>query len=355
MAPDVRLVCRACGRETAPGGVQYCAQCFGPLDLIDGGLPPEVEPTPLVPLPGLGFDDLWAKDETADPTGSFKDRLVAAARARAVEVGFDVLACSSTGNLARAVAWGAKGLQPIVVVPDRLAPDEQEALAHLGATVVAVRGDYDATNRLATEAAEAIDGWGWVNGNLRPWYALGAVGLADELDHPAQVVLPMASGALAFQVSRRLGATTRLVVGQPSGCAPVAVAWAAGEEEVAPVRPDTRVELLAMGDPPDGSDVLAAARASGGAVLAVDEDGLDGWAAVVEDAAGIVVDLASAVAVGAAVEAVERRILDPAVRTVVVLTGGPPRWPEAPVAAAGATVSIEPTLAAFLAAVHEET
>jgi threonine synthase len=123
---------------------------------------------------------------------------------------------------------------------------------------------------------------------------------------------------------------------------------------VAPVRPDTRVDALAMGDPPDGSDVLAAARASGGAVLAVDEDGLEGWAAVVEDATGIAVDLASAVAVAAAAEALERGVLDPDTRTVVVLTAGPPRRRPAPVGAEGAVVSIEPTRAALLAAVEEE-
>ena len=127
-----------------------------------------------------------------------------------------------------------------------------------GATVVVVRGDYDAANRVAVEGSEELGHWGWVNANLRPWYGAGAGAVADEIGEqagpPDQVVLPMASGALAFQVARAFaahGARPRLVVGQPAGCAPVAAAWAAGADDVEPVRPATR-RMVTTSSPPPG-------------------------------------------------------------------------------------------------------
>jgi threonine synthase len=152
----------------------------------------------------------------------------------------------------------------------------------------------------------------------------------------------MASGALAYQV-HRAHPGARLVAVEPSGCAPVADAFAAGADDVRPVRSETRVEVLAMGDPPDGPDVLAAARRTGGAVLAVDEGDLD-------DSWG---DLAAAVAVAGARRALAEGVLDPDARTVVVLTGGNPRWPE-PVGPPGRAVTIAPTLAALRHALTEE-
>lgn len=365
--PGPLLACRACGHRTRPQGVQYCDRCFGPLDLVATPRLLDRPATPLVAAPdlgaALGLGDLWLKDETVNPTGSFKDRVVAATAARAREIGATVLACSSTGNLARAVAVGAAeaGLRAVVVVPEALDRVERAALVAEGATVVVVRGDYDAANRVAAEGSEELGTWGWVNGNLRPWYGAGAGTLAVEvLDQgppPDQVVLPMASGALAYQCANAFaarGVRPRLVVGQPQGCAPVAAAWAAGDEDVAPVRAATGVEVLAMGDPPDGPDVLAAARASGGAVLAVTEADLDAVVALVAERTGIAVDLASAVAVAAARDAVVAGVIDPATRTVVVLTGGPARWPVGPVAAAGVAVTIDPSLAALRDAVEEE-
>ena len=361
-----RLVCRACGVATDPLGVQYCDRCFGPLDLVD--LPTVDAPrTPLVAAPGvgerLGLRDLWLKDETANPTGSFKDRVVAAAADRAVAIGAPVLACSSTGNLARALAVraAAGGPRAVVVVPRTLGEAEREALVGQGATVVVVDGDYDAANRVAAEAAEDLPDWGWVNGNLRPWYSSGAATVGVELatqgppglGPPDQVVLPMASGALAFQVHRALP-EARLVVAQPAGCAPVADAFTRGDDEVRPVRSTTDVEVLAMGSPPDGDDVLGAARGTGGAVVAVPEDALDALVDLVAGESGLAVDRASAVALAGARRAVGDGFLDPSARTVVVLTGGSPRWPEAPVAAPGGTVTIPASSAALRDAIGEE-
>ena len=338
----MQLACRACGHVTEPLGVQYCDRCFGPLDLVDP-LPVGELRTPLVRAPELG-PDVWLKDESANPTGSFKDRVVAAAAARADELGAPFLACSSTGNLARALAVHA-GRRAVVLVPHSLADDERDALVAQGATVVVVEGDYDAANRVAAEGSEELGHWGWVNGNLRPWYAAGGFAVGRELvaDAPEQVVVPMASGSLAYQVHRALP-EARLVVVQPSGCAPVAAAFAAGADEVRPVRSATRVEVLAMGDPPDGQDVLESARRTGGAVLAVDEDALgDGWG-----------DLATSVAVAGLQQAVATGVLDPDARTVVVATGGNPRWPE-PVGPSGRAVTIAPSLAALRDALSQET
>ena len=322
--------------------MQYCDRCFGPLDLVE--LLPVGEPrTKLINAfePGA---DVWLKGEHRNPTGSFKDRVVAAAAARADEIGATTLACSSTGNLARALAVHA-GRRAVVLVPSTLRDDERDALVAQGATVVLVDGDYDTVNRLAAEASEDLSHWGWINGNLRPWYAAGAATVGQELlaqGPPEQIVVPMASGALAYQLHRVLP-EARLVVVQPSGCAPVATAFATGADDVRPVRSATRIEVLAMGDPPDGPDVLAAARRTGGAVLAVDEDQLeDGWG-----------DLASALAIAGVRQAFAHGVLDPAARTVVVCTGGAPRWPD-PVAAPGRAVTIDPSLAALRDAVGEE-
>ncbi len=350
---------------TEPLGVQYCDRCFGPLDLVD---PDPTDPdgtafvagrttTPLRAAPGLGaalgVADLWLKDETANATGSFKDRVVATAAERAEALGVHTLACSSTGNLARALVVGARarGLRPVVLVPEGT-PDVAGLVGH-GATVVVVDGDYDAVNRVAA-TSDDLAGWAWVNGDLRPWYSAGAAQVGVEvgaLDGFDRLVLPMASGALALQAHRAVTARhpgVALVVGQPAGCAPVATAFAAGAGDVAPVHPATRVGVLAMGDPPDGPDVLAAARASGGAVVAVDEGELDDLLVLLAATAGIEGDLASAVALGAA-----RATAGPG-RTVVVLTGGAPRWPAAPVGGEGVAVSIAPSSAALRDAVGEE-
>ena len=372
------LRCRECG-ETAPaGGPQYCGWCFGPmevvLDVVDdpvgvrrlvgtgpasiaryapllpGGLTLDGSQsgwTALRPAPTLGAElglrDLWLKDETTNPTGSFKDRVVEVAAARAVAEGRQGLACSSTGNLARAVAGAAarRGLASVVVVPEGLPADEVRELAALGAQVVVVRGGYDAASRLAADAAADLDEWGWVNVTLRPWYELGGRTLgfeiAEQLDWtlPDRVVVPMASGALARAVHDAMaslvaqgiarGPVPRLTVVQPGGCAGVAAAFAAGTDDPVPLRdPRTSAPSLAMGDPPDGRAVIAAARATGGVVHAVDEAAIGPSVEGLARAESIVVEPAGGVVVGALVELVEVGLVDPDERIVAVLTGGVP-------------------------------
>ena len=389
--------------------MQYCDECFGPLDLvvaearldatalrarIEAGptsmwryaelLPFDQPPgasgvgwTPLVEARALGADlgvtELWLKDEAANPGGSFKDRVVAAALGRALASGSRVLACASTGNLAFAVAGAARraGLTSVVLVPEALPAVEQAAVAAEGAVVVPVAGDYDAANRLASEASMsgASETWGWVNIGLRPWYAEGSVTVAHEIAEqlgwrvPDAVVAPMASGAFALALHRGFvdlaeiglvpaGPPPALWVVQPEGCAPVAAAFAAGDHDVRPVRPDTVATSLAMGDPPDGAAVLAVARASTGGVLAVPEAEIAPAQERLVELEGVATEPAGGVVVAgvARIAAVGRL---PAGATVVAcLTGGPPRASARMGGGSGRVAgTIPPTVSALSAAV----
>lgn len=405
--PDLR--CRECGADALVDGPQYCDRCFGPLEVVlrlpalpvdelrkvlETGpstvarwaplLPVGLDldgaaagATPLRPAPGLaahlGVAEVWLKDETANPTGSFKDRVVDVAIARGTATGRRVVACSSTGNLARAVAAGAsrRGLPSVVVVPAALEVDRVRTLVALGAQVVAVDGTYDDASRVAAEAAEELPGWAWVNVNMRPWYELGARTLAWETAEqlgwslPDRLVVPMASGALARAAHEGAGhlvaagladgAAPRLTVAQPAGCAPVAVACATGADHVRPVRPETRAESLAMGDPPDGDAVLAAARATGGSVVAVDEEAIDSATERLATLGGVASEAAGGVVLGALEAMAERGELGAAERLVVVVTGAP-EWSPAPglVSPAGANCTIEPSVGALLEALPPE-
>ena len=307
------MVCRNC-RRSQPIGLSYvCAACFGPLEVqYDYAvvartftreaiaarkpgiwryaelLPVEVPPTRGLPVgstplttadrlgPTLGIDRLWLKDDTRNPSLSFKDRAVAVAAARAVEFGVEALACASTGNLAGATAAAAAavGLPAYVFIPADLEPAKVDHALAYGATVVPVDGTYDDVNRLCLEIADET-GWGFVNINLRPFYAEGSKTLAYEIAEslgwraPDVVVAPVASGAMFTRLARgfeelvELGLIPahpiRFVGGQAAGCAPVATAWAAGTDVIEPVRePDTIVRSLAIGNPADGRYAVAA-------------------------------------------------------------------------------------------------
>src|SRR3954454_4187524 len=325
--PATHLRCRACSTEHELGHVGTCTRCFGPLDpaydleslaatdvrgRIESGprsiwrydalLPvsapaePRLAPgfTPLVGAPrlasNLGVGDLLLKLDTANPTHSFKDRVVAVATAKAQELGLGTIACSSTGNLANAVAAraAADGLEAAVFCPASLEPEKLVAASVYGATLYAVDGSYDDCSRLTVELSFELD-WAFVNVGLRSYYAEGsktiAFELAEELgwEQPDAVVAPIASGAMftklhqGFAELRELGlvdgAAPRLHGGQAEGCSPVATAFAAGTP-VAPVRPATIARSLAIGNPADGDLAVATARASGGAIHAVAEDAI---------------------------------------------------------------------------------
>jgi threonine synthase len=359
------LRCRACGSAAPLDAGQACPECWGPLELAR--VPVVVDRaaawTPLVRAEQLGrelgLSRLWLKDETANPTGSFKDRVVATALARGRELGCRVAATASTGNLARAVAAAAPGfgMRALVLVPATLDRAEISVLAAAGAAVVAVEGPYDGANRLSVELSMELPHWAWVNVTLRPWYVVGARSLAYETAEqlggraPDRVVVPAASGALALQVHEgfaALGLSPRMTVVQAEGCAPIARAFTAGTDDIAPVRPQTRAASLAMGDPPDGPDVLAAVRATRGTVIEVPEDEIEVGVALLARTEGIDVEAAGGVTIAALARLAADGVAGADEEVVVCLTGGPtPR-----LAATGEPVAtIPPTVEAFLAAV----
>jgi threonine synthase len=309
--------------------------------------------TPLVTAPRLaeelGLRDLRLKLDTANPTHSFKDRVVAVAAAKAQELGLSTIACSSTGNLAGAVAAraAAEGLEAAVFCPADLEPEKLASAAVYGATIYAVEGTYDACSRLTVELSFELD-WGFVNVGLRSYYAEGSKTLAFELAEqlgwrlPDVVVCPIASGALfhklhqGFEQLRALGLVDgplpRLVGGQAEGCAPVATAFATGER-VVPVRPDTVARSLAIGSPSDGDYAAGSARATGGAVHVVPEDEVGANMALLAETTGVFGETAAGVTLGALREAIDRHEVGADDLVVLLVTGDGLKTP-APAAAA---------------------
>ena len=237
----------------------------------------------------LGLRNLWVKDDTGNPTHSFKDRVVAVALAAARELGFSVLACPSTGNLANAVAAAAAraGWDSVVLIPSSLEQAKVLTTAVYDGTLLAVDGNYDDVNRLATELAADHEDWAFVNVNVRPYYAEGSKTLGYEVAEqlgwrlPEQIVVPVASGSQLTKVDKgftELGALGlveptpyRVFGAQATGCSPVAQAFEDGHDVVQPVRPDTIARSLAIGNPADGPYVLDAVRRTGGAIAHVSD------------------------------------------------------------------------------------
>lgn len=391
--PATALRCRACGAESALEAVGTCSGCFGPLEpvydpdelahtftreRIEAGpasiwryapLLPVAPPaqarlapglTPLVEAPRLaaevGVRALWLKLDTANPTHSFKDRVVAVACAKAQELGLTTLACSSTGNLANAVAAraAAEGLEAAVFCPADLEPEKLVATAVYGATVYAVDGTYDDCSRLTVELSFELP-WAFVNVGLRAYYAEGSKTLAFEIAEqlgwraPTAIVSPIASGALFSKVHRGFaelaalglvaGPPPRLVGGQAEGCSPVAAAFAEGTP-VRPVRPHTLARSLAIGNPADGALAVETARASEGAVYAVPEDEVGRNMSLLAEQAGVFGETAAGVTLGALREAVRRGTILPEDEVVLLVTGDGLKTPE-PVAARFQPVEIE--------------
>jgi threonine synthase len=398
--PAVHLRCRLCETEYPTEGIGVCRECFGPLDpvydrerqraevsraSIEAGplsiwryrqlLPvaapaePRLAPgwTPLVAAPRLaaavGVGELWLKLDTANPTHSFKDRVVAVACAKAQELGLQTLACSSTGNLAGAVAAraAAEGMQAAVFCPADLEPEKLIAASVYGATIYAVSGSYDDCSRLTVELSFELD-WAFVNVQLRSYYAEGSKTLAFEIAEqlgwqlPDAVVAPIASGAMYTKVHQGFaelldlglveGTTPRLYGGQAEGCAPVATAFAANAP-VTPVRPATIARSLAIGNPADGDLAAATARASGGAVYAVPEEDVAPNIGLLAETTGVFGETAPAVTVGALREAVRRGELGVADRVVLLVTGDGLKTPGV-VAGTVQPVAIEPDADLFV-------
>jgi threonine synthase len=342
---------------------------YAPLLPVDAPDEPRLAPglTPLVPAPRLaeelGVAELWLKLDTANPTHSFKDRVVAVAARKAQELGLETLSCSSTGNLAGAVAAraAAEGLEAALFVPADLEPEKLAAAAAYGPKLYAVDGHYDHCSRLSVELSFELP-WGFVNVNLRSYYAEGSKTLAYEIAEqlgwsaPDLIAIPIASGALFHKIGQGLselralglldGASTRLVGGQAEGCQPVATAFREGAP-VQPVRPDSIARSLAIGSPADGDFAVATARGSGGAVHAVPEDEIGENMALLARTTGVFGETAAGVTLGALRAAVAAGEVGSSDRVVLLVTGDGLKTP-APVSFTYEPIPIAPDAEAFL-------
>ena len=396
------LVCRECRAEQPLGPFYACPDCFGPLEVgydfpalgradIEAGPPNIWRYAALLPVrpdiatlpntePGftrllradnlaraLGLRSLWIKDDSGNPTHSFKDRVVAVALAAARELGLSVLACPSTGNLANAVAAAAAraGIRSVVLIPDNLERAKVLTTAVYGGTLVAVRGTYDDVNRLASEIAGEQDGWAFVNVNVRPYYAEGSKTLAFEIAEqlgwrlPEQVVVPVASGSQLTKIDKgftelgNLGLVEqtpyRVFGAQAAGCSPVAAAFSAGADVVRPVRPDTIAKSLAIGNPADGPYVLDTCRRTGGAVESVTDDEIRDGIGLLARTEGIFTETAGGVTIATLKKLVSTGLLDPDAETVAINSGDGLKTLDAVADRVGPAATIDPTYDAFVA------
>ncbi len=276
----------------------------------------------------LGIENLWVKDDSTNPTNSFKDRVVACALSAAREFHSKVFACPSTGNLANAVAAaGARaGIKTVVFIPSNLEQPKQVNSAVFTDSLVAVNGNYDDVNRLASEIAGEEDGWAFVNVNVRPYYAEGSKTLGYEIAEqlgwrlPDQIVIPVASGSQltkvhkAFQELIKLGLVEdkpyKVFGAQATGCSPVSVAYKAGVDAIRPVKPDTIAKSLAIGNPADGIYVLDICRETGGAVEDITDDEVREAIVLLARTEGIFTETAGGTTVGVLKKLVETGQLD---------------------------------------------
>jgi threonine synthase len=396
------LTCRECGATYDLGPGNACEQCFGPLevgydpDLLArvtrasieagprtmwryGGLLPvapvvdlQVGWTRLVKADNLarelGMKTLWVKDDSGNPTHSFKDRVVAVAASAARALGFSVLSCASTGNLANAVAAAAAhaGMRSVVFIPQDLEQGKVVTTAVYGGTLVAIDGTYDDVNRLCAEVSGEQDDWAFVNVNVRPFYAEGSKTMGYEIAEqlgwrlPQQVVVPIASGALLTKVDKAwrefssLGLVDaspyRVFGAQATGCSPVSAAFKAGHDVVAPVRPSTIAKSLAIGNPADGIYALDVVRRTGGAITDVSDDEVVEGIRLLARTEGIFGETAGGVTVATLRALLDSGQLDPAAETVILNTGDGLKTLDAVAPVAKPTATIAPTLSAFRSA-----
>jgi threonine synthase len=370
------LQCKECHHQYPLEALYVCERCFGPLEVlydfseleteavrrkIQAGprsiwryqefLPYSGKPasplttgtTPLIKADRLaqrlGIRELYVKNDTANPTHSFKDRVVSVAIAKAIELGFKTVACASTGNLANAVAAhaAAAGLESYVLIPSDL--EEQKVLATgvYGTKLVKVRGSYDDVNRLCTELSAERE-WAFVNVNVRPYYAEGSKTLGYEIAEqlsfklPDRLVLPIASGSLFTKVARGLeewievglipdGTVPAFNGAQGAGCAPVAEAFDAGQDFCRPVKASGIAKSLAIGNPADGSYALDLARRTGGSIDSVTDDEIRAGIRLLAETTGIFTETAGGVTTAVLAKLAERGDIDPDERVVLVITG----------------------------------
>ncbi len=379
-SPASGLVCRNCGAVFPLGAQHACLECWGPLEIgydpaalarvthadiaagpqsiwrYAGLLPVGQDPatrvesftgmTPLIRADRLadelGFTaPVWVKDDSANPTHSFKDRVVSVAITAARELGFERIACASTGNLANSVAAHAAriGMPSIVFVPADLEPAKIVQTAVYGQTLVGIEGSYDDVNRLCSELSETDEfaTTAFVNVNIRPYYAEGSKTLGYEVAEqlgwrvPGQYVAPMASGSMLTKINKAykelvaaelVPASSWKVFGaQSAGCAPIATAFGNGSNEVHPVRPTGIAKSLNIGNPADGPYALEAVRASGGAMEAVGDEEIRDGIRLLARTTGVFAETAGGVTVAVLKKLIAQGTLDTSVETVVYNTG----------------------------------
>ena len=403
-SPATGLRCRECGNHVPLAPVHVCDQCFAPLEIaydedrlrlvtrasIQAGpqtiwryaglLPAGQDLATRVDLGAgmtqlrnapnlaraLGMRKLWIKDDSGNPTHSFKDRVVSVALSAARAFGYTTVSCASTGNLANSVAAHATraGLRSIVFIPSDLEQGKVVQTAVYGQTLVAVEGTYDDVNRLCSEVAEYED-WAFVNVNVRPYYAEGSKTLGYEVAEqlgwrlPQQVVIPMASGSLltkidkAFQEWARLG----LVEGSPykvfgaqaTGCSPIATAYENGRDSVRPVKPQTIAKSLAIGNPADGPYALDAVRRTGGAMGHVSDELVVEGIRLLAETEGLFAETAGGVTVATLRQLLAVGKVDPDAETVLYNTGDGLKTIDAVAGLVGPTATIAPSYKAFVA------
>lgn len=407
-APFVEgLRCRECARRYPAEARYACEWCFGPLEVVydyeavssviskeriatgpnsiwryadllpvrrQGAVDLGAGFTPLVRADRLGAElgigELWIKNDTLNPTGSFKDRVVSVALTKARELGFKVAACASTGNLANSVAAHAAraGMSSVVVIPSDLESAKVVATSVFGGCVVAVDGTYDDVNRLCGELAGEHPDWGFVNVNVRTYYAEGSKTLAFETAEqlgwtaPDHVVVPVGSGSQLTKVAKgfaelyKVGLldeepSVRVSGAQADGCSPVATAFAEGSDLIRPVRPATIAKSLAIGDPADGVYALDVVRSSGGSMASVSDAEIVEAISLLARCEGIFAETAGGVTIATLAKLAERGVVRPDERVVAYVTGNGFKTLDALVGSVGPSVTIPPSLAAFESAV----
>ncbi|GBD22385.1 Threonine synthase [bacterium HR29] len=375
MSFATELRCRECHRSYPLQALHACEFCFGPLEVqydydalrrhvsrrrIEAGppslwryrdfLPCDADAaidigagfTPLIHAKNLGkvlgLPQLYLKNDTVNPTWSFKDRVVAVAATRARELGFQKLACASTGNLANSVSAhaAAAGMEAIVFIPADLEEGKIVGSSIYGPTLVKVRGNYDAVNRLCAELAGAYN-WAFVNVNVRPYYSEGSKTLGFEVAEqlgwraPDHCVVPIASGSLFIKIRKGLNELarvglideprTRMSGAQAAGCSPVATAWAERSMNFRPQKPNTIAKSLAIGNPADGYYALVQLRDTNGDCGSVTDDEIVEGMKLLAETEGIFAETAGGVTIASLKQLVERGSIHPDELVVAFITG----------------------------------
>ena len=419
------LRCRECSREFPAEALNVCDFCFGPLEVVydyatisevishdrisrgplsiwryEDLLPAEADTpvdimagfTPLLKAPNLGkklgLNNLYIKNDSVNPSFSFKDRVVSVAATKAVEFGFETLACASTGNLACSVAAHAAraGIRSIVFIPSDLERGKIIGAAVYAPTLVAVDGTYDEVNRLCSEVADNYP-WAFVNINMRPYYAEGSKTLGYEVAEqlgwrlPDHVVIPSASGAMftkiwkGFNELACLGlldgvdslsfgpdqntvhhpaVRTKMHMAQAAGCCPIVTAWDNGQTQIRPVRPDTIAKSLGIGNPADGIYALRVINNSQGSAYAVPEDRVVEGIRLLAETEGIFTETAGGVTVSGLKHLAESGAIGPDELTVAYITGNGLKTQEA-VEGVVNPLMVKPTMSSFEEALQERT